>query len=1167
MRFSSPLFVPAKAGIARTGHSHYRAGGKDRRKGLSSAACHDSTPRQSVPFTAVIPNGRVAISHQRGRILKYLAGIVVWTWLAATGAAQSPPGSAAEQSDEDIWQQLQSLSGTHVEESLWDAAETATERVFGQALDQENGETVFQTIEAAADGDWRNAFETAGPSLLSAYLPGVSQYVEAIQTAAAQIDRSTDQWAEQLYDHESYYWVGAQVDARVAAMNGPMLDDYGDPFYGRINDNDEAFMPSYALPDGSAAKQRAREFEAALFARFIQQPFYDELIATDYTANGGGVSGLYENSYAAMIREDLGYQPEPRRLFNHFYHRYTRDRLARYQEVHEYVQAELMRREARRQRAAVIQAYREALEAEAPSVDQMLAALRANDVNAVRRGLAAGFDPNVWPEDRNVPFMYMAGVALAQDPSIQPVFDLLVEAGGEVRPDVPDDTPEVFPAAIRSAGEAGALAVIDAGFRTQVSYAEGDTMLRRAVMAEMPRVIARLTTIGHDPDIRDDEGHPLIMEAVYTGNRAVLDAVIDGGANVNARSTSNNGNAILLAGMHDHAALVPTLINAGAQIDGLLSEAQPYSALMIAAMQGHFETVRALVEAGADLTIEASGRTAADYARRNGHDEIADYLFRLMPEEPVRLGMHRLLPTVSLGENARGVIVIHEGHASVESLTITSSDPARLTILDEPDLSEGTIRPEGLVTEFEYVAQQPGTVTLTVQTTTFAGTIVTRESTVELLDPRNELRRDLVRYGHDMSWVRNILNEHPSALIADVFSMCERNADPDCDASQRVGGGVLYDAVLQQNATMVELLLERGADTQFVLLRGPVGDTTALGLAVAHREPRLETVQALLRHGADPNYAPGDAQPPLLLALRRQRFDFAIALLNAGADPNIMYDPEEGLTVLHIAAGVNNLPLINALLSAGARIRNDNEGNPPGHVSYWAHDDLQLALRLGYDEAREYEARERRRNRPGFDWNEFARRMQPVLEEGAAEIAAIQSEHNRRVQEIERDYDDGMRRARQQARSQSQPYTPSSTGSNAPDFSSIERESGTGRQRPPSEPSRELRASADTEAELPPCEVSLTRVWVYMSDPELRRGAHGFPSACRTGDRGESTSVEWTRPVSVCGRVLYMDEGQAPGHRGASPVPIGRAVPSIDGSRIREVQIREEGQGEFRTCN
>ena len=66
---------------------------------------------------------------------------------AATQAA-----APAERSDADLWDELKALSGSQIEDSLWDAAETATEQVFGSALSRDNGETVFETLEAAADG-------------------------------------------------------------------------------------------------------------------------------------------------------------------------------------------------------------------------------------------------------------------------------------------------------------------------------------------------------------------------------------------------------------------------------------------------------------------------------------------------------------------------------------------------------------------------------------------------------------------------------------------------------------------------------------------------------------------------------------------------------------------------------------------------------------------------------------------------------------------------------------------------------------------------------------------------------------------------------------------------------------------------------------------------------
>lgn len=293
------------------------------------------------------------------RLATMIALVLVMT-LAATVPAQATT-QPAERSDDDLWAELKALSGTQVEDSLWDAAEAATEHVFGKALKRDNGEKIFETLEAAADGDWRHAGQTAGPALLSAYLPGVGKYIELIQGAAQQIDRVTNEWSEQLYDHASYRWVAEQVEAEYRRLRTPLVDVLGDPFYGNVNDDSHAFVPSYALPVGSDAQARARAFEADLFQRWNNQPFMDELTATDYTSNSGGVRGLYTQSYAAMVREVLGYQPEPQRLFNYFYHRVTRQNLKTYVALHEFVEAEHMRRLARQRRQAVIDAYRTAL--------------------------------------------------------------------------------------------------------------------------------------------------------------------------------------------------------------------------------------------------------------------------------------------------------------------------------------------------------------------------------------------------------------------------------------------------------------------------------------------------------------------------------------------------------------------------------------------------------------------------------------------------------------------------------------------------------------------------------------------------------------------------------------------------------------------------------------
>ncbi|GJL97904.1 MAG: hypothetical protein DHS20C06_17210 [Hyphobacterium sp.] len=812
----------------------------------------------------------------------------------AFGQSQEP----SAQSDESLWQELQSLSGTQVEDSLWDATETATERVFGHALERDTGETVLQALEAATDRDWRSAFETAGPAALSAYLPGIGQYIETIQGAANQINRATDRWAVQLYDHDSYRWIVAQVDAREADMNRPMMDDYGDPYFGRINDHDEAFMPSYALPDGSAAKQRARQFEADLFERFQSQPFYAELIATDYTDNGGGASGLYENSYAAMARELLGYQPEPRRLFNHFYHRYTRDRLDRYFEVHEYVQAEHMRRAARRTRQDLIDAYRAALETDLPTPERMLNAFLDNDAETVSQALDAGFDANVMMDldNRTLPFMYWAGLGLMENEGLHPLFETIVAAGGNVQPSVPDGTPEIVPTAISAGDEDAVLRLLDAGFRNHASYREGDSVLLRAVAANMPRVVTRLVQIGHDPNTRNADGNTVLLLAVNEGQSSVISALVDGGADPSLVGAAG-GNALHLAALNGQARNVALFLQAGANANQRMSGGnRTHTPLALAAMRGHMEAVRTLVEAGADPAMETSGSTPSEFARANGHTAIADYLENL------------------------------DDASELDALT-----PAE-------------------------IAHRYGN---------------------EVAQAAREL---------DGARIRQILDELGPERERMPLNYCARGEFPFCD--ERIGGFAAMHIAHVGDVGTLARLNETGIGLEYESANG--NSSTLIAAVVAGRS---EVVNFLLNEaGLDPNVVTANGRSAIAAAVARNDSRMVTDLLNAGADP-ALGTMGNGVSALHHAAIHGNIQIINDLRDAGAQAMPDGEGRMPGYYSYWLHQDENLAIELGYGDARGYAERERRRNQPGFDWAEFAREMQPALAATVQELQAAQAQN------------------------------------------------------------------------------------------------------------------------------------------------------------------------------
>ncbi len=111
--------------------------------------------------------------------------------------------------------------------------------------------------------------------------------------------------------------------------------------------------------------------------------------------------------------------------------------------------------------------------------------------------------------------------------------------------------------------------------------------------------------------------------AAGTGSATIIRALLDAGADVNARS-ANRGD---LAPIHDAAddgntAAVDLLIEAGAEPDAIDGDGR--TGLHLACEYGHVETVKAFVRAGCNPDhADPKGRTPLHFAARNGeHDMI-----------------------------------------------------------------------------------------------------------------------------------------------------------------------------------------------------------------------------------------------------------------------------------------------------------------------------------------------------------------------------------------------------------------------------------------------------------------------------------------------------------------------------------------------------------------
>lgn len=97
---------------------------------------------------------------------------------------------------------------------------------------------------------------------------------------------------------------------------------------------------------------------------------------------------------------------------------------------------------------------------------------------------------------------------------------------------------------------------------------------------------------------------------------------------------------------------------------------------------------------------------------------------------------------------------------------------------------------------------------------------------------------------------------------------------------------------------IVRLLLDSGAD---LTLANSNGMTALHFLVLMYTEepPLIETLQAFMAKGADPNVSNINGQTPLMFAAYRNRFELVKALLSAGADPKAA--AKDGRTALSIA--------------------------------------------------------------------------------------------------------------------------------------------------------------------------------------------------------------------------------------------------------------------------
>ncbi len=153
----------------------------------------------------------------------------------------------------------------------------------------------------------------------------------------------------------------------------------------------------------------------------------------------------------------------------------------------------------------------------------------------------------------------------------------------------------------------------------------------------------------------------------------------------------------------------------------------------------------------------------------------------------------------------------------------------------------------------------------------------------------------------------------------------------------------LSHAVASGNRDMVALLLDKGADPDFV---APPPYDKATPLLSSIRAGRPEIAKLLLERGAKADVAGQDEHDtPLMEAIMLDRREIAALLLDKGASPETL--SRQGNTALLWAVGVRNREVAALLLDKGAKVNSQGErGQTPLH-SALHKGDVQMVELLG----------------------------------------------------------------------------------------------------------------------------------------------------------------------------------------------------------------------------
>ncbi|KAG7376382.1 hypothetical protein PHYPSEUDO_013650 [Phytophthora pseudosyringae] len=335
-----------------------------------------------------------------------------------------------------------------------------------------------------------------------------------------------------------------------------------------------------------------------------------------------------------------------------------------------------------------------------------------------------------------------------------------------------------------------------------------------------------------------------LRDAALTGNATAVKALIEQGANVNAKDEFG-GTTLALIARKGHLEMVQCLVKSSAGVN--TKDKYGLTPLLLAAHYGHLKVLQYLMESGADVNIV--NLTQAMSAAESEHLEVAEFLVEHNAD---------VSPKNAVGWTPL-ILAAREGHLEVvRCLVENGADVNAKELIKYGDTALTEAAREGHLEVVRCLVENSADVN--------AGGDTPLMEAVRL--SHLEMARFLVENG----------------AVVDAKDECERGRIWRHCADKRCWIGA---------SRVVQFLVEKGAS---VNAKAEYGDTP---LILAAHYGHLEVVRYLVDKNADVN-AGEDGETPLLRAARQGHVEVVQYFVENGADMNPKN--ENGATALNVAS-------------------------------------------------------------------------------------------------------------------------------------------------------------------------------------------------------------------------------------------------------------------------